>query len=106
MSILDKLLEKKGIKSIDDLSPEERAIFDNYKVTLTGKTVTIKDLEEFCRSQVRIIEGKFSGPPSPHDVYLKACLHVYLTLLQAIEAPKVERANLEKYLIAMINENP
>lgn len=104
MSLLDKLLSKKGIKSIDDLSPEERSVFDGYKRTLTAKTITVKDLEEFCRSQVKLIEGKFGGPPSPHDVYLKACLHVYLTLLAAIEAPKVEKENLERYLIALIAE--
>lgn len=104
MSLLDKLLDKKGIKNIDDLTLEERAIFDGYKVTLTGKNVSIKDLEEFCRNQIRIIEGKFSGPDDTHDSYLKACLHVYLTLLKAIEAPKVERENLERYLIAIISE--
>lgn len=104
MSILDKLLDKRGIKNIDDLSKEERAVFDNYKTTLTGKTVTIKDLESFAESQIQLIEGKFAGPPSPHDPYLKACLHIYLTLLKAIRAPKVERERLERYLIAMIQE--
>lgn len=104
MSLLDKFLDKKGIKSIEDLTPEERATYDGFKTTLTGKTVTIKNLEDFCRSQIRIMEGRFAGPPTPHDVYLKACLHVYLTLLKAIEAPKVERDNLERYLIALIQE--
>lgn len=106
MSILDKLLSQKGIKNIEELSPEERATFDKYKLTLTGKTVTIKDLEDFCRSQIRIIEGRFAGPETKYDPYLKASLHVYLTLIQAIEAPKVERANLERYLISMIQEQP
>lgn len=104
MSILDKLLDKRGVKNIEELSKEERAIFDGYKRTLTGKTITIKDLEEFCRSQIRIIEGRFAGPDNRYDSYLKASLHVYLTLLQALEAPKVERENLERYLISMITE--
>lgn len=104
MSILDKLLDKKGIKNIDELTPDERAIYDSYKTTLTGKTVTIKDLETFCKSQITIIEGKFSGPETKYDPYLKACLHVYLTLLKAIDAPKVERDNLERYLIALVKE--
>jgi len=104
LSLLDKLLSKKGIKSVDELTPEERAIFESYKLTLTKKEVGIKDLEAFCRSQIAIIEGKFAGQENKYDYYLKACLHVYLTILKAIEAPKVERANLEKYLIGIINE--
>lgn len=104
MSILDKLLDKKGIKSIDELSAEERAIFDGYKLTLTSKGVTITDLQKFCRSQIALIEDKFGSAESKYDHYLKACLHIYITLLKAIEAPKVERENLERYLIALINE--
>lgn len=104
MSLLDKLLDKKGIKNVDELSKEERAVYDNYKLTLTAKTVTVKDLEAFCRSQITLIEGKFAGAETKYDSYLKACLHVYLTLLKAIDAPKVERENLERYLIALIKE--
>ncbi len=104
MSLLDKLLEKRGIKNLNELTDEERAVFDNYKLTLTGKDVKISDLEKFCRSQITLIEDKFGGPDNKYDSYLKASLHVYLTLLKVIEAPKVERANMERYLIALIQE--
>jgi hypothetical protein len=104
MSLLDKLLSKNGISNLDELTSEERAIYDGYKLTLTAKDVTVKNIENFCRSQVKLIEDKFGSPETKYDAYLKACLHVYLTILKAIEAPKVERENMERYLIALIKE--
>ncbi len=105
MSLLDKLLAKRGIKDFKDLSPEERVTFEGYKNVLTGKTLTIKNLEDFCRMQVRIIESRFANDAEGKvDVYTKACLHVYLNLLMAMEAPKVERENMEKYLVSLIKD--
>lgn len=102
MSLLSKLLDKRGIQKVEDLSQEERVIYDRYKVILSGETVTVASLKEFCVSQIRLIEEKFGGPPSSSDTYLKACLHVYLNLLKAIEAPEAERESLEKYLNQLI----
>ncbi len=104
MSILDKFLSKRGVKSIDDLTPEEKATFERHATILKAKTITIADFKTFCQGQITLIEGKFAGPPSPHDVYLKACLHIYMTILQMIDAPRIERENLERYLTAIINE--
>lgn len=104
MSLLDKLMEKRGIKRYEDLSADEKAVYDRQKLVLTGKTVTLKNLEDFCRSQISLIEDKFAAAETANDVYLKACLHVYLNLLKAIDAPKIERESMERYLISLINE--
>lgn len=106
MSILDKVLTAKGIKNYDDLTADEKVVFDRYKYVLSGKNkVTIEMLEEFCRGQVGLIEDKFASGETKYDTYLKACLHIYLNILKLIDAPKVEREGMERYLISLINQN-
>lgn len=102
MNLLARLLEKRGIDKVEDLTVEEKTVFDRYKVVLTGEAVTVESLKAFCKSQITLIEARFAGPDSTHDVYLKASLHVYLNLLKAIEAPEAERESLERYLTQLI----
>lgn len=103
MNLLATLLAKRGISKETDLSPEEKAVFDNYRVILSGEVVTVEKLKEFCKTQIRTIEGIFAGPETKNDVYLKASLHVYLNLLKAIEAPEAEREALERHLTQLIH---
>lgn len=104
MNLLPRLLEKRGIAREEDLSPEEKVVFDKYKAVLSGEIVTIDSLKDFCRMQIRVIEDKFASSAGEYEqnVYLKACLHVYLNLLKAMEAPEAERESLEKYLTQLI----
>lgn len=103
MGILQKLLNKRGINKIEDLSSEEQLTYRNWERTLTGETVTIESLKEFCNSQIRLIENKFASKgENGDDNYLKACLHVYLNLKKAMEAPEAERASLEQHLTQLI----
>lgn len=105
MNLLSKLLQKRGIEKEEDLSVEEKIVFDRYKTILNGETVTVETLKTFCQGQIRLIEDKFATKSGEKDenVYLKACLHVYLNLLRAIDAPEAERESLERYLTQLIN---
>lgn len=98
MSLLSKLLDKWGIEKEEDLSIEEKAIYNKYKFVLTGDAVTVDSIKEFCKSQILLIETRFAAPETAHDSYLKACLHVYLNIIKAIEAPQAERETLELHL--------
>ena len=102
ISLLTKLLNKRGIEKEEDLSKEEKEIFDKYKLVLSGDLVTIETLKEFCRSQIISIENKCDGV-TPLTTLQQASLHVYMTLLKAIEAPEAERASLEQYLTQLIS---
>lgn len=104
MSLLPKWLAKRGIKDPEDLTPEERVTYDRYRLILSGELVTVDKIKEFCRHQINVIEEKFaSSLQSGDDARLKACLHVYLNLLKAIEAPEKERESLELHLNQIIN---
>lgn len=99
---LSKLLEKRGIDRIEDLAPEERDTLNKWKLILSGDTVTVDSIKEFCKSQIRIIESKCDGV-TPLTNLQQACIHVYVNLLKAIEAPEAERESLEKYLTQLVN---
>lgn len=101
MNILSRLLEKRGIKREEDLTLEEKQVFDRYKLILT-KEVTVENIKEFCKNEITKLEDNFSKPNTEHDIYWKACLHVYLTLLKVIEAPEAERESLERNLEQLI----
>lgn len=102
MSLLDKLLSKRNIKSIDELVPEERAQFDRWNYILKGDVVTVDSLKDFCKTQVQVIEARCDGV-QPMTVMQQACLHVYLNIIKAIEAPEAERSSLEAHLNQLIN---
>ncbi len=102
-AVLTKLLAKRGIDRIEDLTPEESAVFQRYKAVLTGENVTVNSLKEFCLSQIRIIEARCDGV-NPLTNLQQASMHVYINLLKAIEAPESERESLEMHLNQMLHE--
>lgn len=102
MSLIDKLLGKRGVEKVEDLGPEEQAQIQKWNIILRGESITVHALKEFCQSQIRIIESKCDGVTGLTNMQ-QACLHVYMNLLKAIEAPEAERASLEKYLTQLLN---
>ena len=89
------------------MSQEERAVFDNYKKVLDGgDELTAKQIKEFCQQQIQLIEAKWRKfDTREFDKGLLIPYHtVYKVIIQAIEAPAVERENLEKYLNQLINQ--
>ena len=101
-NVLNKLLDKRGIEKVEDLSVEEQATFQKWRLVLSGDTVTIDSIKEFCAAQIKLIEGKCDGV-TPLTTLQQACIHVYVSLLKTIEAPEAERESLEKYLTQIVN---
>lgn len=98
-NFLSRFLQKRGIKSADELSPDERQTFNNWKRILDGEELTVGKITEFCQQQVEIIEGKWRSFEDEEKKGKLIPYHtVYKVLLQAISAPAVERKNLENYL--------
>lgn len=102
MSLIDKLLGKRGIQKVEELAPEEQAQIRQWKVILSGENVTVDKIKEFCLSQIRVIESKCDGV-TPLTNLQQASIHVYINILKAIEAPEAERKSLELYLTNIIN---
>ncbi len=84
-NLLTRLFKKRGITSVQDLS---------------------KDIKDFLKSQIAIIEGKWRdyGLKSADKAELLPLHTVYKALLTAIDAPLLEREQLEAYLLSLINQ--
>ena len=98
--LIDKLFQKRGIKNINELDPEEKATFDGWNKVLSKDELTLEDVKEFCKSQVEIIEGKWKDLEMEQTKKSEMIPYhtVYRTLLSVIDSPKVAREALEKQL--------
>lgn len=106
MSILSKLLQKRGIEKIDDLDEVEKKTYQEWHRVLSKEKLTIEDIEEFCQNQVNGIELKWKEldwVESREQQIRSITAHtIYKTLLGVIKSPQVEREQLEKYLEDLI----
>ena len=104
MNILSKLLQKKGIKSVEELTQEERRDFDQWKRVLSKEDINTKDIEEFCSAQIKTIEAQFKDLSiSKEKLERLVLLHsVYSSIKDLINSPRAERENLEKYLTQLL----
>ena len=98
--LLDKILNRRGIKNISELSGEEKNTFDKWESVLTGE-ITTEKIREFCIQQrAKMIDeelGNFNNSERK-DNFIKAIIHVYSKLIKLIDSPEVERKSLERYL--------
>lgn len=102
-NLLSKLFQKKGIKDVTELSGEEREVFENYQRVLSKEEMTMEDMRKFLEAQVSVIEGKWRDYNTPQSQKAELIPYhtVYRTFLQAIDAPQVEREQLEQYLMQL-----
>ena len=106
MSILSELLKRRGIKSTEELSPDERVEYDNWKATLSKEDISLKDVEGFCGIQIANIEAQFKDlANSKEKIERLVLLHsVYSAIKSLINSPGAERENMEKYLTQLLNK--
>lgn len=102
MSILTRLLEKRGVQE-KDLSGEEKVQFDTWKKTLSEGDITVESIKGFCVRMIDVIEQKWRDFEYKDKEKLLASHTVYKALLGIIDGPKVEKEQLEKYLLNLIN---
>lgn len=104
-TLIEKLFKKKGIKSIDDLSPEEKADFDRWQGVLSNEPVTLEKFNEFLSLQKNLIETQMGNLDNSLEKNTRlVLLHtVYSKLLKVSVADKTEREALEKYLTSLVD---
>lgn len=103
--LLQKIFQKRGIKSVEDLDPEEKATFANYERILSKREISVADIRQFMIFQINSIEMRWrdNKVPQADKSELIPYHTVYKTLLQAIDAPEAERVALEQVLLQQIN---
>ena len=94
------LLERLGIKSAAELTPEEKVIFDNYDAILSKENMTIDDVKQFCEIQISVITAKWRdyGMENNKKAELIPYFSVYSSLLNLIDSPQAARKRAEEEL--------
>lgn len=103
--LLERLLGKRGIKDPIELSTEERTWFDQQQLILNKDELSVGDIKQFCKTQIKIIESKWADLNLDQSKKAELIPHhsIYTTLLGAIDSPKVAREAAELQLMNMLN---
>lgn len=102
--ILEKLLRKRGIDSIEELDQEEKKTFEKWEEVLSKEEMTIDDIKKFCQSQIDLIQNRWADLNTDHSKKAEMIPYhtVYNLLIRAIDSPKEARLALEKNLIQLL----
>ena len=103
MNILERLLQKRGLKR-DELTPEEKDQFAEWQRVLSKDELTIGDIKSFCGRQLDIIETKWRDLDKEQSKKAELIPYhtVYKLLIQVIDSPKSDRENLEQQLSQLL----
>ena len=103
MSILSRLLEKRGVTE-DELSGDEKVQFNQWKKTLSEEEISVDKIKEFCQKMVGVVEGKWRSWDLTNEQKAQMLPYhtVYKAIIDVINGSKVEREQLEEYLTKLI----
>lgn len=103
-TLLQKLLEKRGI-GVKDLQGEEKQTYDTWNATLTGESVSVEKIVEFCKRQIGVIEEKWDNLDNASQKNERLVFQhtIYSKILRLITSEERERERLEKYLTDLID---
>jgi hypothetical protein len=101
-----RLLQKRGIQSVDELDKEEKKTVEEWQSVLSKDELTLEDLKGFCQSQIGIIESKWADYNLDDKMKHNLIPYhtTYKTILNVIESPKAAREALEKNLVQLLNQ--
>ena len=100
-NILTEVLRKLG-KKYEELRPAGKATFDRWEKVLSSGPIDIPKLKEFLEGEKEAIERDLASYQyelnSKEDMFLKAELHLCMTILTLFESPEKAAKMLETYL--------
>lgn len=105
-AIIQKLFEKRGIKDVSQLSPEEKKDYEQWELTLADSEVTVDKILSFCERQVKAIELVWRDREKTQAQKSELIPYhtVYSAIREIITAPQAQRESLEKYLLTLLRE--
>ena len=91
--MLDRLLQKLGVTSIDELTPEERETYRSWSDALRGRKLTDDDVSRFLDTQVEdcIMKLTTAKLRDREDIFLKAKLDLVRQIKNFLDSPKIEQ---------------
>ena len=102
--LLEKLLRKRGIESVNDLNKEEKDQYDAWQKILSEGEMSVDKIKDFCSLQLSVIKGLMKGMDNTPEKNNRLIIYfnIYDTLLTLLTSPQAERESLEKYLTQLL----
>jgi hypothetical protein len=98
--MLDLILQKLGLTSIDQLKPAEKATWMQWTTILGKGDVSIDDLKKFLPQELEraTVELRKHENSAQKDAYYKAYGDILATITKFITTPEKERESLKAML--------
>ena len=106
--LIEKLMRKRGIEDVNELTKEEKIEFDKWELILTEREIKLEDLQKFLKEQKVLLWQKLDEEFQKDNeskgkcLYLRARIKNYESLLGLINSPRAEKESLENYLKQLI----
>ena len=103
-NILSRILQKRGIKDVTELTKEEQVDFGNWQTILNKEEITVKDITKLCDSVIGAIENQFGDIELSNEKIAKLTLQhsIYKKIRNLMNAPRAERESLVEYLTSLL----
>ena len=102
--LLNKYLEKIGLKSYEDLHPEERETYKKWEESLSGKKITDDTVALFLVNLENDIIDELIKPEltKDRDTFLKMQLDLIRKIKTFLRTPELEKKMTEYQLMNLI----
>jgi len=103
MSLIDKLLGKKGLK-YDDLKPPEKETLNTWMDTLQKGQLSVPKVREYVNSMKEAVEKELCKHDlgSKQDLFLKARLRNYMLLEAFLSTPEKAQQQIENAISGIV----
>jgi len=101
MSLLNKYLQKIGVKSYDELNSEEKETFREWEVALSGRKLTDEDVQNFLNQELEIAIARLTEVdlPKETEIFRKMEVKMIRKIQTFLNAPQIEKKLLENQLL-------
>lgn len=101
MSLLNKYLQKIGVKSYDELNSEEKETFREWEVALSGRKLTDEDVQNFLSQELEIAIARLTEVdlPKETEIFRKMEVKMIRKIQTFLNAPQIEKKLLENQLL-------
>jgi len=100
MSILSQYLKSVGVKSVDQLTTEERDTYQQWESALNGRQITSKEVRQFLDIELEDATAKLitKSLGEREDIFLKMKVDFIRRLAGFLDAPEMEKKHVENLI--------
>jgi hypothetical protein len=102
--MLEKFLKKIGVSSYEELNAEEKETYKEWELSLSGRKLTDKDVEEWLQSELDLAVSRLTEENLTEDAdrFRKVEVRFIKKIINFLNSPKVEKHFAEKAIEQLI----